>query len=114
MRRLLRLLLVCLLACALPLQAAVASVMQAELAPAHAATMAGGAPCPHHAPAHHAGTPDKAGCGACCGPLVAQQALLAVAPVAPRWAPAPHAAADAAAPQFLTGGTDRPPRPRLA
>ena len=114
MRRLLRLLLVCLLACALPLQAAVASVMQAELAPAHAATMAGGAPCPHHAPAHHAGTPDKAGCGACCGPVAAAQAALEVAPVATRVAAVARPAQATPSPQFLTDGPERPPRNLLA
>lgn len=54
---------------------------------------------------------DKSGCGACCGPIAAEPALLlAVAPVAARWATFKRDAAQAGAPQFLTGGTDRPPR----
>ena len=72
-----------------------------------AASMSDAAPC-------HAHAADKAGCGACCGPLVTQQALLAVAPVAVRGAVMPRAIANAAAPSFLTGGTDRPPRLLLA
>ena len=123
MRRLLRLLILCLLALALPLQGASAAAALAGShahAPAHppmvmpdgtvmdAATMSGtaadDAPCPHHAV-------DKIGCGACCGPAVAQQQpLLAVAPAAVRWSPAVHVSARAAAPVFLTGGPDRPPR----
>ena len=113
MRRLLRLLLVCLLACALPLQAAVASAMQAQLAPAHASAMAGDAPCPHH-PQPHAGPLDKAGCGACCGPVAAAQAVLEVAPVADRVAAVTRSAPAAAPPQFLTDGPERPPRYFLA
>ena len=55
---------------------------------------------------------DKSGCGACCGPIAAEPALLlAVAPAAMRWTALPRGAAQAGAPQFLTGGTDRPPRP---
>ena len=120
MRRFLRLLTLWLFALALPIQgAAAATAMAAHAsAPSHemampdgttmdAADMAGTPPCHDHAV-------DKTGCGACCGPLVTQQARLAVAPVAARWSPAPHLAADAAAPLFLTGGTDRPPRRFLA
>ena len=120
MRRFLRLLTLWLFALALPVQgAAAATAMPGHAStPSHAmvmpdgttmdaAAMPGAAPC-------HAHALDKAGCGACCGPLVAQQAMLAVAPVAPRWAPAPQAAVAVAAPLFLTGGTDRPPRPFLA
>ena len=109
MRRLLRLLLVCLLACGLPLQAAVASAMQVQLAPAHASTMAGDTPCPHHAHAH-AGQVDKAGCGACCGPVAAAQAALEVAPVAARVAAVARRAQATPSPQFLTEGPERPPR----
>ena len=120
MRRFLRLLTLWLFALALPIQGAAAATAMPghDSTPPHAmvmpdgttmdaADMPGAAPCHVHAI-------DKAGCGACCGPLVAQQALLAVAPVAPRWAPAARATVDAAAPLFLTGGTDRPPRPFLA
>jgi len=118
--RLLRLLTLWLFALALPIQGATAATAMAGHAssPAHQMAMADGtmmgAAAMPGAPACHGHGIDKAGCGACCGPLVAQQALLVVAPVAPRWAPAPQAATDAAAPLFLTGGTDRPPRPRLA
>jgi len=110
MRRLLRLLTLCLLALALPIQGAAAAVAMALPSHEHVTTMAladmsdmdmhaatsHAAPCPHHAV-------DKAGCGACCGPAVAQ-----------RGSPAPRTAARAAAPQFLTGGPDRPPRALLA
>jgi len=118
MRRFLRLLTLCLFALALPLQgaAAVTGMAGQAHAPSHAMTMpdastmdAGAMPC--HAHAHAI---DKAGCGSCCGPLVTQQAMLGVAPVAVRWAALPRHAADASTPQFLTGGTDRPPRPALA
>ena len=120
MRRLLRLLTLWLFALALPIQgAAAATTMPGHAsAPSHTMVMPDGTtmdaaamPCHDHGPGHGL---DKSGCGACCGPLVTQQAVLAVAPVAARWAPAPRDAADAAAPQFLTGGTDRPPRHRLA
>ncbi len=122
MRRVLRLLTLWLFALALPIQGAAAATAMAghASAPSHVMVMPDGttmdaAAMPGAPACHgHGHGIDKAGCGACCGPLVAQQALLAVAPVTPRWAPAPHAASDAAAPQFLTGGTDRPPRPRLA
>jgi len=109
MRRFLRLLTLWLFALALPIQGAAAATAMAGHAqpPAHTMTMADGAPCHGHAI-------DKAGCGACCGPLVTQQALLAVAPVAIRWAALPRNATDAAPPSFLTGGTERPPRPVLA
>ena len=63
--------------------------------------------CPHR-------TPDKAGCGACCGPAVAESPALAVAPVATLATAARHAAAPVPAPSFLTGGPDRPPRSVLA
>ena len=61
----------------------------------------------------HASAPSHC-CGDCCGPIAMQHELLDVVPVAARWAPLPRDAADAASPQFLTGGTDRPPRPVLA
>jgi len=114
MRRFLRLLTLWLFALALPVQgAATATGMAAHAgAPSHATmTMPDGTtmdatlmPCQ----AGHA--VDKAGCGACCGPLVTQHAMLAVAPVALRWAASPRQAADAPRTQFLTGGTERPPR----
>jgi hypothetical protein len=123
MRRLLRLLTLWLFALALPIQGAAAATAMAGHAGSapmshtmvmpdgtamDAAAMAGGVACHPHAGI------DKAGCGACCGPVLAQQALLTVAPVALRWAWTPRAAARAPAPVFLTGGTDRPPRPFLA
>ena len=116
MRRFLRLLTLWLLALALPLQGATATTAMIAHAhvPSHAMamTMPGGstmdaAAMPCHGDGHAV---DKAGCGACCGPLVVAQALLVVAPVAPRWAALPLAAPAVAAPLFLTGGTDRPPR----
>jgi hypothetical protein len=117
MRRLLRLLLACLLAIALPLQGVVA-LAAATPAPApalHAAmsTMPDGTPCPHHhhAPGHAV---DKAGCGACCGPVAAAQPVLDVVPVADVVAPFVRAAMAAPEPTFLTGGPERPPRARLA
>ena len=122
MRRFLRLLTLWLFALALPIQgAAAATAMPGHAsAPSHAMTMpdgttmdaadmVGAMPCHSH---NHG--IDGTGCGACCGPLVTQQAMLAVAPVAVRWAPAPHRVADAAAPLFLPGGTARPPRRLLA
>jgi len=120
MRRFLRLLTLCLLALALPLLGAAAATGMAGHAStsSHTMTMPDGtamdaASMPDTAPCHgHA--IDKAGCGACCAPLVTQQARLAVAPVALRWAAAPHVVADATAALFLTGGTDRPPRRFLA
>ena len=122
MRRFLRLLVVWLIALALPLQGAAAATAMATHAdaPSHAtmtmpdgstmdaADMPGAAPCHGHAI-------EKSGCcGACCGPLVVQQEMLAVTPVAIRWAALPRAVAAAGSPLFLTGGTDRPPRPVLA
>jgi len=112
MRRLLRLLTLCLFALALPLQGALAATGmgvdagtqgQAQVMAMAAAEM----PCHDHAP-------DKTGCGDCCAPLVVQQALLAVAPAAARWAALPRDAAQAAPALFLTGGTERPPRRLLA
>lgn len=115
MSRLLRLLTLWLLALALPIQGAAAATGMGARPPAapHVMTMPDGAtmhaaamPCHEHAHAVH-----KGGCGACCGPLVAEPALLlAVAPTATRWAPFKRDAAQAGVPQFLTGGTDRPPR----
>jgi hypothetical protein len=122
MRRLFRLVLLCLLALALPLQGATAAAAMAgghgaATMPAadHAAmAMADGAPCPHHAAAakQHAGHAiERAGCGACCGPAVAEhQPLLAVAPAPTRWTMLAAAPALAQRTQFLTGGPDRPPR----
>ena len=120
MRRFLRLLILWLFALALPVQGASAATAMAGHAstPSHAmvmpdgttmdaAGMPGAAPCHGHAI-------DKSGCGGCCAPVAAQQAMLGVAPVATRWATLARPCADAAAPLFLTGGTDRPPRPRLA
>ena len=131
MRRFLRLLALWLIALALPLHGAQAATGMAGHAvmPSHemmtmpdgstmeAAAMPGGASAGtchdhDHALGHdmgHAGC-----CGQCCGPVVAQHQILDVAPVAARWATLPRAVADAASPQFLTDGTDRPPRPRLA
>lgn len=120
MRRILRLLTLWLFVLALPVQGALAATAMAARAGAtsHATmVMPGGArmdadamPCHGHGPVHAVG---QSGCGDCCGPLVAQRALLAVAPVAARGAALRRIAADAESPQFLTGGTDRPPR-RLA
>lgn len=120
MRRFLRLLTLWLLALALPLQGAAAATAMAGRASAatapHTMVMADGttmdvaamaAPCHRHADL------DKLGCGACCGPLLAQQAFLTVAPVGTRFAITPRPAARAPAPVFLTGGTDRPPRSLL-
>ena len=122
MRRFLRLLVVWLIALALPLQGAAAAMAMASHAdaPPHAtmtmpdgstmdaADMPGAAPCHDHAI-------EKSGCcGTCCGPIVAQREMLAVAPVAARWTTLPRDRAAATAPLFLTGGTDRPPRLVLA
>ena len=117
MRRFLRLLTLWLIALALPIQgAAAASAMAAHAsAPSHATmTMPGGATMDAAAMPCHGHAIDKTGCGACCGPIVTQQALLTVAPVDLRRAAIAHGPADAAPPLFLTGGTDRPPRPFLA
>ena len=120
MRRFLRLLTLWLFALALPVQGAMAATAMAGLvgAPSHTMTMPDGTtmdaadmPLAAHCHGHAI---DKAGCGGCCGPVVTQQAMLTVAPVAARWATLPRATADAATPLFLTGGTDRPPRTRLA
>ena len=112
MRRFLRLLTLWLFALALPLQGAAAATTM----PGHASTQShtmvmpdGTAMDAASMPCHAHGI-DKAGCGACCGPLVTPQAMRAVAPAAPHWALAPRGSADAATPLFLTGGTDRPPR----
>jgi len=113
MRRFLRLLALCVFALALPLQGAPAATAMAVDAGTHPQPMTMAAvdmPCHDHAP-------DKTGCGDCCdccGPIVAQRALLAVAPVAARWAALPRNAADVAPALFLTGGTERPPRRLLA
>lgn len=112
MRRLFRLVLLCLLALALPSQGATAAAAMVGghgVATTAAPEMA--APCPHHQAMHHAThASDHAGCGACCGPVVAQQPLLAVAPVAARWAAMRPSSETARPAQFLTGGLDRPPR----
>lgn len=125
MRRLLRLLALCLIALALPFDGAQAATGMgaATSTPSHAqmtmpdgttmdaADMPGAsdaAACPGHAI-------DKSGCcGDCCGPIAIRHELLDVVPVAARWATLPRDAADAATPLFLTGGTERPPRPVLA
>ena len=115
MRRFLRLLTLWLFALALPVQGALAQTAMAAPAPSHATmTMPDGTTMDADAMPCHGHAVDKAGCGTCCGPIAAQQATLAVAPVATRWAPLPRAAADAAPPLFLTSGTERPPRPVLA
>jgi hypothetical protein len=121
MRRFLRLLTLWLLALALPLQGAAAATAMAGHAgastPSQAMVMPDGTTmdaAAMAAPCHRHGNLDKAGCGACCGPLLAQQALPTVAPVAARRATLPRPAARAPATVFLTGGTDRPPRPFLA
>ena len=120
MRRLLRLLMLCLLALALPIQGAAAATAMAGAhgSMSHTMTMPDGTvmdsaampgatadipACPHHGV-------DKACCGACCGPAATQAPQLVVAPVAERWARATRAAPQAATPLFLTGGPDRPPR----
>jgi hypothetical protein len=121
MRRLLRLLMLCLLALALPIQGAAAATAmlgahaqhdtasQSMVMPdgtvmdAMPGRASDSASCPHHAV-------DKACCGACCGPAATQQPGLAVAPAAARWALATHVATRAATPLFLTSGPDRPPR----
>ena len=123
MRRFLRLLTLWLIGLAVPVQgAAAATAMNGHAAggvASHVMAMPDGATTgaadrPGMAPCHHHHGIAKAGCGACCGPLVTQQAVLGVVPVVLRGAPAPHAAPQVAAPLFLTGGTDRPPRPVLA
>jgi hypothetical protein len=124
MRRFLRLLTLCLIALALPLHGAQAATAMAGHAgaPSHetmampdgtsmdAADMPGAA----DAACHDHGLAKQACCGDCCGPIAVQHELLDVVPVAARWATLPRDDADAASPLFLTGGTDRPPRPVLA
>jgi hypothetical protein len=116
MRRFLRLLTLWLFALALPVQGALAATAMAghARAPSHAMTMPDGSAMDAADMPCHAQAIDKAGCGDCCGPLVAAQPMLGVAPVALRWAALPRGAADATSPVFLTGGTDRPPRSFLA
>ena len=120
MRRFLRLLTLWLFALALPIQGAMAATAMAGHVegPSHAMAMPDGTTMDAAAMpgvAHcHGHAIDKAGCGGCCGPVVAQQSMLTVAPVAVRWATLARRAALAAATLFLTGGTDRPPRTRLA
>ena len=120
MRRFLRLLTLWLFALALPIQGAAAATAMAGHAstPSHAMVMPDGtamdaADMPGAMSCHGHGI-DGAACGACCAPLVTHQAMLAVAPVAMRWTPAPRVATDATAPVFLTEGTERPPRLLLA
>ena len=120
MRPFLRLLTLWLIALALPIQGAAAATTMPSHAqgPSHTMTMPDGttmdaAAMPHQMPCHgHA--IDKAGCGACCAPVAAPQAMPEIAPIALRWMPAPRVTPDAAAPSFVTGGTDRPPRHVLA
>jgi hypothetical protein len=117
MRRFLRLLTLWLIALALPIQgAAAATAMPAHAStPSHTMTMPDGTTMDADAMPCHGHVVDKSGgCGACCGPIVTQQAMLSVAPAAMRRAALARIAADAAPPLFLTGGTDRPPRPVLA
>ena len=122
MRRFLRLLVVWLIALALPLQGAAAATAMATHAdaPSHAAmTMPDGstmdaADMPGAAPCHGHALEKSGCCGDCCGPIVAQREMLAIAPVAARWTALPRGIAAAASPLFLTDGTDRPPRPFLA
>ena len=115
MRRFLRLLTLWLFALALPVQGALAQTAMGAAVPSHATmTMPDGTTMDADAIPCHSHAVDKAGCGTCCGPIAAQPAMPAVAPVATRWAMLPRATADAASPQFLTGGTERPPRSVLA
>jgi hypothetical protein len=115
--RFLRLLTLWLIALALPVQGALAATGMAmqSAAPPHTMTMDAGRTMADGAMPCHDYAIEKSGCGACCGPIVSQrQPMLAVAPVAIRWAALPRHAADDAAPLFLTGGTERPPRRVLA
>ena len=115
MRRFLRLLTLWLLALALPVQGALAQTAMGAPAPSHPMTMPDGTAMDAAAMPCHGHAVDKAGCGTCCGPIAApQQAPLAVAPAAARWAALPRVAAEAAPPLFLTGGPERPPRDVLA
>ena len=59
----------------------------------------------------HGHAVDKSGCGACCGPIVVQRALLGVAPVAVRWSALPRATAQAARVLFVTGAPSARPEP---
>ena len=112
MRRLLRLLTLWLFALALPIQGTLAATGMASHAgaPSHTMTMPDGTTMAADAMPCHAHAIDKSGCGTCCAPIAAQQAMPVVEPATARWAPLPRIAADAAPPLFLTGGTDRPPR----
>ncbi|HEY8973630.1 MAG TPA: hypothetical protein VIN75_05380 [Burkholderiaceae bacterium] len=127
MRRLLRLFTVLLIALALPIHGAQAATAMAGHAstPSHermvmpdgttmdAADMPGASDA--KAGACHGHDLGQGGCCSdCCGPIAAPHEMLDVVPVAARWATLPRDAARAAAPQFLTGGTDRPPRAVLA
>jgi hypothetical protein len=123
MRRFLRLLTLCLIALALPFHGAQAAALMAghASAPSHATmvmpdgTTMDAADMPGAGATCHGHDLDKSGCcGDCCGPIAAQHEMLDVVPVAVRWATLPRDADDAASPLFLTGGTDRPPRPVLA
>ncbi len=121
MHRFLRLAMLWLIALALPVQGALAAGgVRMHATPAHATmTMPDdhqmdAASMPDTPPCHRHAVDKTGGCGACCGPIATQQALLAVAPTATRWTSLPRAAADAGASPFLTGGTDRPPRLFLA
>ena len=115
--RCLRLLILCLIALALPVQGALAATGMAmqSTAPSHTMTMTDGRTMDADAMPCHGHANQKSTCGACCGPLVSQrQPMLAVAPVAVHGAALSRSAADDAAPLFLTGGTERPPRLLLA
>ena len=117
MHRFLRLALLWLVAFALPVQGALAAGgVSMHATPVHATmTMPDGHPMDAADMPCHAHAADKSsGCGACCGPIVTQQALLAVAPTSVRWTRIARLAAGDATPQFLTGGLERPPRPFLA
>jgi hypothetical protein len=128
MRRFLRLLTLWLIALALPIHGAQAATAMAGHANAPSQTMVmpdgsvmAAADMPGvgdakacHGHGHGHGLDPSGCCGDCCGPLAAQHEMLDVVPVAARWAPLPRDAAQAAPPLFLTGGTDRPPRPVLA
>lgn len=124
MRRFLRLLTLWLVVLALPLhgvQAATAMAGHAG-APSQAMVMPDGSvmdvaamPGAGDARACHDHALDPSGCcGDCCGPVAAPHGMLGVVPVAARWAALRRDDAQAASPLFLTGGTDRPPRPVLA
>jgi len=116
MRRFLRLVLLCLIALALPAQGVLAATGMRLHAAAHEQmTMPDGSTMDAaDMPCHDHGLDKSGGCGACCGPIVVQQAMLQVAPTATRWAPLKRAALGTKPAAFLTGGTDRPPRPSLA